>query len=397
MKFSKQILLSIGMVAVALAIVSSYALLGGADEPQVTTAGSEDHAAMAMGGGEARPVRLDAEGARRIGVTYASAQVRTTSREVSTVGNVTYDETRLANVNPRVEGWVEELHVDFTGAPVRRGQPLLSVYSPMLVSAQEELLLALRLAEESAAGGGERASSNARDLLDSARRRLRQWDIPQEEIDRIESSGTPLRVVVLRSPATGVVVEKNVVAGDRIMPGMSIYKIADLSRVWVEGEVFEKDLSLVRPGLAVSLSFEAYPGDTFTGTVTYVYPTVSFESRTARMRVELANPDLRLKPGMYARLLLTSAARTALLIPRSAVHFTGARAMVFVRAADGTLDPREITTGLVTGDHIEVVAGLVENEQVVASANFLIDAEANMGSGVASMPGMEKPAGHTGH
>jgi multidrug efflux pump subunit AcrA (membrane-fusion protein) len=341
MTTNKQIILS---VVVVLAAATPVALRvrsgeGGAGQE---AAGGHDMAGMAAGaaGAEMQPVHLDDEAGRRIGVTYATASVKPLARAVSTVGNVTYDETRLANVNPKIEGWVEELYVDFTGAPVRQGEPLLAVYSPMLVAAQEELILARRLADEVAAGGGERATVNALDLLESARRRLRYWDIPDEEILRIEESGTPRKTLVLQSPASGIVVEKMVVQGARIMPGMDIYRIADLSRVWIEGEVFEKDLSLVRLAQTARVSFEAYPGEVFTGRVTYVYPTVSVEARTGRIRVELANPDLRLKPGMYAKVdLRVDDGRSALVVPRSAVHFTGERSLVFVRDAGGVLRP----------------------------------------------------------
>jgi Cu(I)/Ag(I) efflux system membrane fusion protein len=177
-----------------------------------------------------------------------------------------------------------------------------------------------------------------------------------------------------------------VVRGARIMPGMDLYRIADLSRVWVEGEVFEKDLSLVRLGQTARVTFEAYPGEVFTGPITYVHPTVSVESRTGRIRVELANPDLRIRPGMYATMDLQAAAsRPALMIPRSAVHFTGERALVFVRSADDVLRPRQIMTGLIAGQHIVVLGGLIEGDIVVSSANFLIDAESNMGSSMESM------------
>ena len=402
-----QLVLSAAVVAVAGLVVATVAVTddgGGGD----AGSGSEhaNHGAVAVSG-EIQPVSLDAEQARRIGVTYATATIRTLTRELTTVGNVVYDETRLANVNPKIEGWVEELYVDFTGAPVRRGEPLVAVYSPMLVSAQEELLLARRLADQASAGGGERARSNAEDLLQSARRRMRYWDISDDQIRRIEESGTTQRTVVLHSPVSGIVVEKMVVQGARIMPGMDIYRIADLSRVWVEGDVFEKDLSLVRLNQDARISFEAYPGEVFAGRVTYVYPSVDTESRTGRIRIELDNPGLRIRPGMYARIELESrGARPALLIPRSAVHYTGDRAMVFVRDASGVLRSRDVTVGLVAGNDIEVLAGLTEGEVVVTSANFLIDAEANMGASAGAMDGMNTGPGgepapasqdHTGH
>jgi RND family efflux transporter MFP subunit len=385
MSTRKQIGLSLSLVALALLVVAGFAFLGGDAAPDQGMEG-HNHAAASAGGEELQPVRLDPESARRIGVTYATATMRPFSRSVSTVGNVTFDETSLSNVNPKIEGWVEEIYVDFTGAPVRRGQPLLSVYSPMLVSAQEELILARRLANEAGAGTGERATANARELLASARRRLSYWDIPDAVIRRIEETGIAQKTLVLNAPSSGIVVEKMVVRGARIMPGMDLYRIADLSRVWVEGEVFEKDLSLVRLGQTARVTFEAYPGEVFTGPITYVHPTVSVESRTGRIRVELANPDLRLRPGMYATMDLQAAAsRPALMIPRSAVHFTGERALVFVRSADDVLRPRQITTGLIAGQDIEVLGGLIEGDIVVSSANFLIDAESNMGSSMESM------------
>jgi Cu(I)/Ag(I) efflux system membrane fusion protein len=393
MRNARQIVISVFLIVAAIAVVIAWQTRGD-ETPVVQDLAGHDHAAMAAAGGdELRPVSLDPESARRIGVTFAVVTRKPFRRTVSTVGNVTWDETRLVNVNPKIEGWVEQLHVDFTGAPVTAGQPLISVYSPMLVTAQEELILARRLAE-SVAGGAGRADRNASDLIESARRRLQYWDVPDDEIARIEREGVPRKTLTLRAPASGIVVEKNVVEGARIMPGMDLYRIADLSRVWVEGEVFEKDLSLVRLGQHAQLTFEAYPGEAFGGAVTYVYPTVSVESRTGRVRVELANPGLRLKPGMYARLeLAADEGVESLMIPRSAVHYTGERTLVFLRDAEGMLVPREITTGLTAGQEVQVLAGLVDGDVVVSSANFLIDAESNMGSSMQAMPGMEGGSG----
>ena len=385
----KQLLLSAGIVGVAVIAVGVYVLAGGDGTDGATAAGGHNHGASPAADAAA-PVSLSDEAARRIGVTYATVVRKPLRRPLELVGNVTYDETRLSNVNTKIEGWIETLYVNFTGEAVRRGQPLMAVYSPMLVSAQEELILARRLANEVTSGAGERATVNARDLLEGARRRLRYWDISDAEIARIEESGEPLRTLTLRAPATGVVVDKPVVAGMRIMPGMDLYRIADLSTVWVEGEVFEKDISLVHLGQPAVVSLDAYPGETFMGTVTFISPTLATESRTGRVRVAVANRGLRLKPGMYAHLALdASSERDALLVPRTAVHFTGQRALAFVRHADGTLMPHVITTGFASGDWIEVLAGLDEGMQVVSSANFLIDAESNMGTALGSMPGMD--------
>ncbi len=384
MNTKKQVFLSAGIVLAAVALV---AFRVGTDGEAPVQAGMEghNHAAMTAGGDEQKPVRLDAEGARRIGVTYATVVRKQLPLFVEAVGTVAYDETRLTTVNPKVAGWVEHLYVDFTGAPVKAGQPLMDVYSPALVSAQEELVLAARLVGQAGEG---RASENALELLRSARRRLAYWDIPEEEIRRIEGSGEPTKTLTLRAPASGIVVEKNVVEGDRIMPGMTIYRIADLSHVWLEADVFEKDLGHVDAGQAALVTFEAYPGELFKGHVTYVYPTVSVQARTGRVRLDLPNPRLELKPGMYAQVRFDVPQEApTLVVPRSAVIATGARALVYVRTEDGTLVPREVRMGRTSGREQELLGGVREGERVVSSAAFLVDAESNLGG--MAMPGMD--------
>jgi Cu(I)/Ag(I) efflux system membrane fusion protein len=260
----------------------------------------------------------------------------------------------------------------------------------MLVSAQEELLLARRLVDETESEPGSRAAIQARELLESARRRLGYWDIPQDEIARIEASGSVTRTITLRAPAGGIVVEKNVVLGARFTPGMKLYRIADISRVWIEAEIFEKDLSLIRTGQSARVSFEAYPGESFSALVTYVYPTVSMTARTGRVRLELPNADRRLKPGMYADAeFLLPAGENSLIVPRSAVLTTGERSVVFV-AEHEMLMPREVITGLVTGDQVEILSGLAAGEVVVSSATFLIDAESNLGSAMDALGQMDE-------
>ena len=405
MKTRSQIILSIVVLGAAAAAVAVGVQGNEEGGMQETEAGGHDHAAMSAPSGGLSPVVLDGEAARRIGVTYAKVERKALPVFVRSVGTVTYDETRLATVNPKIEGWVEKLHVDFTGAPVRAGQPLMDLYSPALVFAQEELILAVRLSGNAAAG---RASDNAEELLRSARRRLAYWDIPEAEIRRIEETGEPLKVLTMTAPATGIVVEKNVVEGDRIMPGMTLYRIADLSRVWVEADIFEKDLASVALGQGALVSFEAFPGRPFTGRVTYVYPTVSPESRTGRIRLELQNANGALKPGMYADITLdVPPTPPVLVVPRSAVIDTGERVLVFVAAADGSLHPREVKTGRASLQLMEVLSGLSEGETIVSSAAFLIDAESNLGtmtgapgdstaSDMGDMPGMDH-SGHSGN
>lgn len=398
----RQLALAGGLVAGALAVTFLFAA---GDEPAPVMSGGHDHSAMAAGK-EERPVRVsDAMGAR-IGVTYATAERGTLDLEVRAVGTVTYDERRLVSLNPKIDGWVDELYVDYTGAEVRRGQAMLTVYSPSMVAAQEELLLARRLVDRTGEAPDSRAAENARALLEGARRRLAYWDVPADEIERVEDTGVPRKALVLRAPATGIVVEKHAQAGARVVPGMPLYHIADLSSVWIEADVFEKDLSLVHQGQEASVSFEAYPGETFTGHVTYVYPTVSMETRTGRVRLEIPNGDGRLKPGMFANVrLAVSGSEPTLTVPRAAVLNTGERSVVFVRDDAGTLVPRPVRTGLAGGDRIEVLDGLSAGETVVSSAAFLIDAESSLGAAMQAMdmdssaasPAPASSGGHADH
>jgi RND family efflux transporter, MFP subunit len=345
----------------------------------------------------AMPVTLGPRDQARIGVTFAPVLRGPLDYSVRTVAQVSYDETRVKAVAPLIEGWVDRLFVDFTGQTVRPGDPLFSIYSPMVVAAQQELVLAQRLGQN-LSGGTPEASRNAQDLLESSRRRLAYWGVPRAEIERIERTGEVQRTVTLRSPYGGVVVEKGVLAGQRIMPGDVAYRIADLTRVWLEGEVFERDLPAVRLGVPVSAEFTALPGVIRQGKVTYVYPTVNPETRTARIRVELANPDLALKPGMYATIRFSAPTDTVLSVPRSAVLATGERNFVFVRSPEGRFVPHTVTLGTATDERVAVLSGLTIGDTVVRSGTFLMDAESNLGSlmgGMANMPGMDvtAPAG----
>ena len=377
---------------VILALLAVY-LLTRRSEQQSVAAGHNHGAAPAAD--SAQPVMLSAEEAGRIGVTYAAAALGPLGKEVRTVGQVTFDETRVKAVSPKIDGWVEHLDVDYTGQSVQAGAPLLAIYSPMLVQAQEELLLAKRL-QSDVAGGSAEARRSADDLLSSTRRRLAYWDIPAADVARIERSGQVQRTLTLRAPVSGFVIEKNVLAGQKIMAGETLYRIADLGTVWVEGEVFEQDLPSVRLGQRVGIELQALPGRTFTGRVAFVFPTVNEETRTARVRVELPNPGLQLKPGMYATIRLTGVARpTVLSVPRSAVLATGERNLVFVKRADGMLEPRRVVPGISTDERTEILSGLAAGDTVVASATFLVDAESNLGSalgGMGNMPGMDMTA-----
>jgi Cu(I)/Ag(I) efflux system membrane fusion protein len=311
---------------------------------------------------------------------------------VRTVGQVAYDETRAQTIAPRMDGWVERLLVNATGQSVSAGQPLFTIYSPMLVTAQEELLLAKRLQRDVSAGSAD-ARQNASNLVAAARGRLAHWDIPENEIAEIERTGETRRVLTLRSPAAGFVLEKNVVAGQKVMAGDALYRLVDLSVVWIEGEVFEQDLASVRVGQVVHADFQALPGEHRMGRISYISPTISPDTRTVRVRVVLGNGDMRLKPGMYATLRIVGTARGAVLtVPRGAVLSTGERNIVFVKQASGHLAPREVSLGASNDERIEILRGLAADDTVVASATFLVDAESNLGKalgGMGNMPGMD--------
>jgi Cu(I)/Ag(I) efflux system membrane fusion protein len=349
------------------------------------------------------PVMLTPESAKRIGVTYAVVQRGSLAADVRTVGLVTYDETRVKTIAPKVDGYVEQLYVASTGQPVEVNDSLLRIYSPTLVTAQEELLLAKKLAADVANGSPE-AVRNAATLLAGARRRLKYWDIPDDDVARIERTGDVQKTLTLRSPLRGVVVQKNVSSGQHITAGDAVYQVADLREVWLESEVFERDLAAVRLGETVSAEFAAMPGKPRDGRIVFVSPTISAETRTTKVRVALPNADLALKPGMYATIHIRGEARRDVLsVPRSAVLATGTRVLVFVKGADGTLTPREVELGGNTDGRVEILRGLTVGETVVSSATFLIDAESNLGSalaGMANMPGMDatpaKPAAAPG-
>ena len=342
-------------------------------------------------GGRA-PVHLTADQARAIGVTYTTVTSGPLARTINTVGQVTPAEPNLADVTARVDGFVEQLFVDATGVAVRRGAPLLALYSPMLVSAQQELLTADRLAASTDSSDAE-AWRAAQDLVAAARRRLEYWDISAEQIARLEKSGTVTRTLTLTAPLDGVVLDKMVVQGQAVTAGMKLYRLADLSAVWVEGDVFEQDLALVHVGASARVAVTAYPGRSFAGRVSFVSPVVDPQSRAGRVRIVVPNSGGLLKPGMYASLTLGAPLGNGVLsLPAEAVVMTGERNLVFVVGAGGMLEPREVTLGARADGRVVIQDGVRAGDVVVASANFLVDAESRLitGGAMPPMPGMEK-------
>jgi Cu(I)/Ag(I) efflux system membrane fusion protein len=353
----------------------------------------EEHARMQAGQAapaERQPIHLTAAQVRAIGVTFTVVERGSMARTVRTVGQVVPAEPGLTEVTARIDGYVEQLFVDATGVTVRRGQPLLALYSPMLVAGQEELLAALGLRARADSADAE-AWRNAEALVQAARRRLAYWDVSPDQIATLERTGVVTKTVTLHAPFDGVVLDKMVVAGQSVMTGMKLYRLADLAVVWIEGAVFEQDMAVVRRGAAVRAELAAYPGRSFAGRVDFVWPTLDAESRTTRVRVAFPNRDGVLKPGMYATLLLDAMVDTAALhVPADAVVMTGERNLAFVVGPDGALEPRTIVLGARSGSRVQVLRGLMAGERIVAAANFLVDAESRLQTGAAmtAMPGM---------
>ncbi len=324
-------------------------------------------------------VKVSPDKIQKLGVQSAPVALRTFTRTVRAVGTVQADERKLFTVNTKFDGWITKLHANATGQFVRRGEPLMEVYAPDLVAAEEEYLVAVKSLRAMAASSDANRAT-AQELTQAALRRLRNWDISDDQIKQLEASGTVTRTLTLRSPATGTVMEKMAVDGARFMAGEALYRIADLSSVWVLADVFEQDLGALHANQTAKIVVNAYPGETFSGTVEFIYPTVSKDTRTGKVRVVIPNPDGRLKTDMYANVLIDAATSSepVLTIPESAVIDGGTRQSVLIDRGDGKFEPREVKLGG-HGDGIyEVREGLRPGDKVVTSANFLIDAESNL-------------------
>jgi len=341
-------------------------------------------------------LHISLEKVQKLGVRVEPAAMRPLGRVVRASGRVEPDERRVYTVTAKFEGYVERLHVNATGQPVGRGQALFEVYSPELVSAQREYAIAAQ-GQRALAGGGEDAAGGMRQLAEASLLRLRNWDIPKEQIEALARTGEARRTVTFRSPVAGIVTEKKAVQGMRFMPGEMLYQVTDLGSVWVIADVFEQDIAAMKPGARASVRINAYPEKTFAGTVTYVYPTLRPETRTIQVRIELPNRGQLLKPAMFAQVELPAGdARPVLAVPDSAVIDSGTRRIVLVQAGEGRFEPREVKLGARSDAYVQLLEGVREGEQVVVSANFLIDAESNLKAAVGALavpPAQAAPAG----
>jgi len=386
-------------------------------------------------------VEISPEKQQLLGVTFGQVELRELHRMISAYGRLTYDETRLASVTTKFSGWVEALYVDYTGKLVRKGQPLFSIYSPDLIAAQEEYLLALRaqktlglaknnphLSQEKAgeeAGMNQTAANEAQvtqgesnlsrnieiegtqsnsnpgqaslnsslnlsQVVEAAKRRLLLWDISEEQIAELEKTGKPFRALTIYSPETGFVIEKNVVQGKYVMAGENLFSLADLSRLWLFADIYERDLPFISVGTEVAVEMASFPAEILTGKISYIFPYIQNETRTARVRVEFANPGFRLKPEMYGRIKLHLPLGRRLALPEEAVIDTGERKLVFVVQEGRHFEPRAVQLGAKAGEYYEVLTGLEEGEQVVTSAQFLVDSESRL---KAALKGIHQHAG----
>ncbi|MFQ5466049.1 MAG: efflux RND transporter periplasmic adaptor subunit [Thermodesulfobacteriota bacterium] len=344
-------------------------------------------------------VKIDPVTVQNIGVRTAEVKRMPLSRTVRTVGRVDYDEKRVYMVHAKIDGWVEKLYFDFTGQEVKKGDMLLEFYSPKLISAQEEFLLARRYA-------GAVKEVGRSSLLDLARRRLELWDVPAHQIAELEETGRAMRTLHIESPATGIIIKKPVVEGLYVKPGTNLYTIADISKVWVYADIYEYETPWVKVGQAAEVTVPAYPGRVFKGKVSFIYPFLEPKTRTLKVRLEFKNPGFKLKPDMYVNVKLASVVgRSAIAVPKEAVLLSGERSVVMLSRGGGKFMPREVTLGVETEDHYQVLGGLSEGDIVVTSAQFLIDSEAKLkeaitkmleGKGAGEAPMDKGPGGDSG-
>lgn len=314
-----------------------------------------------------------------VGVKTQPVRQKMMNKVIRTIGRVDYNERTLTIVTTKIEGWIEELMVDATGMAVKKGKPLFSIYSPKLLQTQEEYLLALKAQKKRkpVKGGG--------NLVSASRRRLLLWDVTAQQVRELEKRGKVIRALPVLSPASGIVTEKMALTGMYVKPGMPLYKIADLSKVWVLADIYEHELPWLQVGQMAEVTLVSLPGQVFQGEVSYIYPYLNKNSRTATLRIELNNKDGKLKPGMYADVFFVVPAGEGLLVPENAVLDSGLRQVVFVAKAGGVFEPRVIKTGRRLNHEVEILEGLKVGEAVVTHGTFLIDSESKL---MASMEGM---------
>ena len=398
----KWLLVGVAAAGVVAGVVGGYfaAHVGMSDMPGMTTGkgdvkgmdmkamqGMEGMKGMQPGAVVIPAVTRQLIGVRTVAVTYAPLE-----QEVRAVGTVEYDERKLTKVNLRVSGWIEQVFVNAIGQSVRAGQPLLTLYSPDLLATQDEYLLAVKAQAQLEGSPVAEARQQAAALVASARERLRLWNLTDEQIGAIERRGKAERVLALYAPSSGIVLKRQALPGNYVEPGTTLYELADLSTVWINGDIYESEIQSVKLNQPAKVTFEAYPSETFPGKVTYIYPYLNEATRTVRVRMEFPNPHLKLKPGMYGNVVLGVDAGRRLVVPKEAVLDSGLRQLVFLDLGQGVYQPYPVKLGRRSQEYVEVLEGVKEGDRVVTSANFLLDAESKL----ASAGGMQAMMGQIG-
>jgi Cu(I)/Ag(I) efflux system membrane fusion protein/cobalt-zinc-cadmium efflux system membrane fusion protein len=371
------------------------------DEPGKSPMGMDLVPVYAEEGEEKEPastIRIDPVTMQNMGVRTGRVERKTLVKDIRTVGNIIYDETKIFTVNTKFSGWIEKLYIDFVGDAVKKGQALFEIYSPELVTAQEEYLLALEQYNRLSDASYPRVRQVAAGLLKASRTRLQYWDLTEEQIDQIHSSGKTRKTLTVYSPATGVVTKKSAFEGHFVKEGEMQYEIVNLATVWVDVDIYEYELPWVEKGMPAEMELAYIPGKRFKGKVLFIYPYLETKTRTAKLRLKFVNPNYELKPGMYADIFLkSSVAKNALVVPQEAVIFSGMRRIVYVSLGGGKFEPREIKLGLEgNANEYQVLDGLKQGEEIVLSAQFMLDSESRLQEAIQKTLELRKrePGGH---
>jgi Cu(I)/Ag(I) efflux system membrane fusion protein len=377
------------MIACLILVLGLLFYLSRENLSQTPTASSASSAEEKAGKG----VDIPPEKQQLIGVKKSDVTMTSLEKVIRTVGRVEYDERKLTTVNIKVEGWIEKLYADYVGKYVKKGEKLADIYSPELYSTQLEFVNLLqwkpekghRLQRNVEFTWGDRYGTTGRmlsfdieALLEVAKQKLHLWEIPDEEIQKVEESNEPMRILTINSPINGYIIQKSVVEGTRVLPGDKIFDIADLSNLWVIADIYVYELPMIKIGQSAKITLNHFPGKEFSSKIDYIYPVLSGETRTAKVRFIIPNPGGQLKPQMFTDVELKIDLGKRLVIPEDAVIDTGTKKVVYVDKGEGIFEPREVVVGLIGEGNVEVVKGLKEGENVASAANFLIDSEAKL-------------------
>jgi len=350
-------------------------------ERQGHTHGDTQQTAKEQSTEEPPLVEIPLEKQQLMGVKTMTVELKPVQKSVRTVGRIEYDEKKVVTVNTKFEGWIERLYVDYTGRYVHKGEPLAEFYSPELLATQKEFISLLKWSSKEQNRGSyiqEMLAQDAKTILEAARERLRLWDITDEQIKVIEETARPIRTLTINSPVEGYVIQKPALQGMKVMPGDKLFDIADLSTVWVIADIYEYELPLIDIGQEAEISLSYIPGKTFRSKIEFLYPSLSGETRTAKVRFSLSNRDGLLKPQMFTEVTIKRNLGRRLIIPEDAVIDTGTRQIVYVDKGDGYFEPRQVMTGLRADGSVEILKGIKPGERIAISGNFLIDSEAKL-------------------